>query len=152
MRDVGAAGRAPRRPRGRLLRLLAGVVAVLTAALCGQTPPSPRLETASTQDPAPPASVGVTGADRALVVSWSASTETATSGYQVFLDAETTPRATTNATTRTATITGLTNGQEYTVTVRTVTTETVLFIPRTYTSQPGTAALGTPTHRPPRPG
>ena len=90
MRDVGAARRGSRRPRGRLLRLLTGVVAVLTVALCGQTP-SPRLETASTQDPAPPASVGVTGADRALAVSWSASTETATSGYQVLLDAETTP-------------------------------------------------------------
>ena len=88
MRDGGAARRAGRRPRGRLLRLLrllAGVVAVLTVALCGQTPPSPRLGTASTQDPAPPASVVVTPADRALAVSWSASAETATSGYQVFL-------------------------------------------------------------------
>jgi hypothetical protein len=35
MRDVGAARRGSRRPRGRLLRLLAGVLAVLTVALCG---------------------------------------------------------------------------------------------------------------------
>ena len=89
MRGVGAAQRAARRPRGRWLRLLAVVLAVLTVALCGQPVPSPRLETVSTQDPAPPASVVVTGIDRALAVSWSASAETATSGYQVFLDAET---------------------------------------------------------------
>jgi chitodextrinase len=144
MRDVGVARRGSRRPRGRLLRLLACVLAVLTVALCGQTPPAPRLETASTQDPAPPASVGVTGADRILTVSWSASTETATSGYQVFLDAETTPRATTNATTRTATLTGLVNGREYAVTVRTVTTTTVLLIPTTYVGQPSVPVRGTP--------
>jgi hypothetical protein len=80
MCDVGADQRAARRPRGRLLRLSTAVLAVLTVALCGQTHPSPRLETVSTQDPAPPASVGVTVADRALTVSWSASTETATNG------------------------------------------------------------------------
>ncbi|SDL99274.1 fibronectin type 3 domain-containing protein [Geodermatophilus siccatus] len=144
MRDVGADQRAVRRRRGPLLRLSTAVLAVLTVALSGQTPPAPRLETASTQDPAPPASVVVTGADRALAVSWSASTETATSGYQVFVDAETTPRVTTSASTRTATLTGLVNGREYTVTVRTVTTETVFLIPRTYLGQSGTAARGTP--------
>ncbi len=94
MRDGGAARRAGRRPRGRLLRLLTGVVVVLTVALCGQTPPSPRLGTASTQDPAPPASVVVTPADRALAGSWSASTGTATSSHQVFPDAGTTPLVT----------------------------------------------------------
>ena len=140
MRDVGA----PPRSRGRLPRLLAVVLAVLAVALCGQPVPSPQLETVSTQDPAPPASVVVTGADRALVVSWSASAETATSGYRVFVDAETTPRVTTNATTRTATITGLTNGREYTVTVRTVTTETVFLIPNTYVGQPSAPVRGTP--------
>ena len=144
MRDVGAAQRAVRRPRGRLLRLSTAVLAVLTVALCGQPPPSPRLETASTQDPAPPASVVVTGADRALAVSWSASAETATSGYQVLVDAETTPRVTTNAATRTATLTGLVNGQEYAVTVRTVTTQTVFLFPTTYVGQPSAPARGTP--------
>ena len=144
MRDVDTAHRAVRRPRGRLLRLSPAVLVVLTVALCGHPHPSPRLETASTQDPAPPASVGVTVADRALTVSWSASTETATSGYQVFLDAETTPRATTNATTRTATLTGLVNGREYTVAVRTTTTETVFLFPTTYVGQPSTPVRGTP--------
>jgi large repetitive protein len=144
MRDVGAAQRAVRRPRGRLLRLSTAVLAVLTVALCGQPPPSPRLETASTQDPAPPVSVVVTSADRALAVSWSASAETATSGYQVFVDAETTPRVTTNAATRTATLTGLVNGQEYAVTVRTVTTQTVFLFPTTYVGQPSAPARGTP--------
>ncbi|SHN63421.1 fibronectin type 3 domain-containing protein [Geodermatophilus obscurus] len=144
MRDGGAAQRAVRRPRGGLLRLSAVVLAVLTVALCGQTPPSPRLDTVSTQDPAPPASVVVTGADRALVVSWTASTETATSGYQVFLDAGTEPQVTTNATTRTATLTGLVNGRQYTVTVRTVTTQVVLFVPRTYVGQASAPAGGTP--------
>ena len=144
MRDVDTAHRAVRRPRGRLLRLSTAVLAVLTVALCGQPHPSPRLETLSTQDPAPPASVGVTVVDRALTVSWSASTETATSGYQVFLDAETTPRATTNATTRTATLTGLVNGREYTVTVRTTTTETVFLFPTTHVGQPSTPVRGTP--------
>ena len=128
----------------RLLRLLAVVLAVLTVALCGQPTPSPRLQTASTQDPAPPASVVATAADRALVVSWSASTETATSGYQVFLGTETTPRATTNATTRTATLTGLVNGQTYRVTVRTVTTEIVVLLPSTYVGQPSAPADGMP--------
>jgi chitodextrinase len=144
MRDVGAAQRAAGRSRSRLLRLLAVVLAVLTVALGGQPVPAPRLETVSTQDPAPPASVVVTGADRALAVSWSASAETATSGYQVFLDAETQPRATTDATTRTATLTGLVNGWEYAVTVRTVTTTTVFLIPTTYVGQTGTTARGTP--------
>jgi chitodextrinase len=143
MRDGGAARRTGH-PRGRLLRLLAVILAVLTVALGGQPVPSPRLETVSTQDPAPPASVAVTGADRALTVSWSASTETATSGYQVFLDAETSPRVTTNAATRTATLTGLVNGREYTVTVRTTTTETVLLLPTTYVGQPSAPARGTP--------
>ncbi|MGY1764193.1 fibronectin type III domain-containing protein [Geodermatophilus sp. SYSU D00779] len=144
MRDGGADQRAARRPRGRLLRLSAAVLAVLTVVLCGQAPSSPRLQTVSTQDPAPPASVVVTPADRALAVSWSASTETATSGYQVFVDVETQPRVTTNASTRTATLTGLTNGREYTVTVRTTTTETVFLFPTTYVGQPSSPVRSTP--------
>src|SRR3712207_8951633 len=48
-----------------------------------------------------------------------------------------------NATTRTATLTGLVNGREYAVTVRTVTATTVLFIPTTYVGQPSTPVGGT---------
>ena len=91
MRAVGAAQGGVRRPPAGLRRLSSAVLAVLTVALGGQAHPSPRLETVSTQDPAPPASVVVTGVDRALTVSWPASSETATSGYEVFVDAETTP-------------------------------------------------------------
>ncbi|WP_448620960.1 fibronectin type III domain-containing protein [Geodermatophilus sp. URMC 65] len=144
MRDAGAAQRAAGRSRSRLLRLLAVVLAVLAVALGGQPVPAPRLETVSTQDPAPPASVVVTGTDRALAVTWTASAETATSGYQVFVDAETTPRVTTNAATRTATLTGLVNGREYTVTVRTVTSEVVFLFPTTYVGQASTPVRGTP--------
>ncbi|WP_448611762.1 fibronectin type III domain-containing protein [Geodermatophilus sp. URMC 60] len=144
MRDVGSARWAAPCPRGRLLRSLAVVLAVLTVALSGQPPSSPRLETVSTQDPAPPASVAVTGIDRALSVSWTASAETTTSGYQVFLDAETTPRVTTDAATRTATLTELVNGRAHTVTVRTVTTEVVLLLPTTYVGQPSAPVQGTP--------
>ena len=144
MRDVGAAQRAAGRSRSRLLRLLAVVLAVLTVALGGQPVPAPRLDTVSTQEPAPPESVVVTPADRALAVSWSASAETATSGYQVFVNGETQPRVTTNASTRTATLTELVNGQQYTITVRTVTTGTVLLIPTTYVGQPSGPVPGTP--------
>src|SRR3712207_1443003 len=49
-----------------------------------------------------------------------------------------------NATTRTATLTGLVNGREYAVTARTATATTVLFIPTTYVRQPSTPVGGTP--------
>ncbi len=74
MRDVGAAQRAAGRSRSRLLRLLAVVLAV---ALGGQPVPTPRLETVSTQHPAPstqhpapPASVLATPADSSRARTW----------------------------------------------------------------------------------
>jgi chitodextrinase len=121
--DQHDARRQPSRRRGgRALRLAAVVVALALVALGGGSSsvhlPSPRIQPVSVTDPVPPTDVVVTSADRALAVSWTASTESFVSGYRVYLDGV---LAASPATTS-ASITSLVNGRSYVVTVRTVTT------------------------------
>ncbi|WP_147252111.1 fibronectin type III domain-containing protein [Blastococcus sp. TF02-9] len=88
-------------------------------------------------DPAPPTNVVAARADRALALSWTAPGEISVSGYDVFLDGVLAASPTTTS----VTVTGLTNGRSYVVTVRTHTT----FLGATYTgTTASTPATGTP--------
>ncbi|MBM7807604.1 fibronectin type 3 domain-containing protein/Tol biopolymer transport system component [Geodermatophilus bullaregiensis] len=114
--DDRTGGRRRRRPWAA--RLLAAVV-LGVVALTGSGPvaPDPDLAPASFADPVPPTDVVAAPADRALQVSWTASTEGFVSGYDVFVDGVV--RASPTGTS--AVVTGLVNGQPYQVTVRTKT-------------------------------
>jgi hypothetical protein len=106
----------PPRERGRgrrwLWRALALVVAVGVVALAGgfspPRPPSPRLQLTSLTDPAPPTGVTPVGSDRALAISWTASTDSFVNGYKVYLDG--TLKVTTSGTGTSTSISGLVNG------------------------------------------
>ena len=142
MGQHSAAGR-PSRRGGRVVRLAAVVVALALLALGGgrsSTPlPSPGLQPVSVTDPVPPTGVVAGGVDRALVVSWTASTESFVSGYRVYLDGVLAASPTTTS----VTVGGLVNGRPYAVTVRTATT----VLGSTYV---GTTAAGSPEPGTPR--
>ena len=113
--DVGGGSSGGRRPRW-LLHVVALLVLGVLVTVGGL--PSPGLRLASTTDPVPPTNVTATAADRALAISWTASTESFISGYKVYLDGVLAASPTGTS----ATVTGLVNGRGYVVTVRTVTT------------------------------
>ncbi|WP_139173540.1 fibronectin type III domain-containing protein [Geodermatophilus telluris] len=100
--------------------------------LCGVLPaggPAPRagdsaLQPASFADPAPPTNVVTASADRALRISWTASTEANVSSYDVSVhDTVTNSDTVTNVagTATSTTVSGLLNGRSYVVTLRTRT-------------------------------
>ena len=136
------AGSVPPRPGARLLRALAVLLVLAVLAGAGSTSrlPSPALRLVSATDPAPPTNVTATAADRALVVTWTAPGEAFITRYDVFLDGASSP--VTSSATTTATISGLVNGRQYLVTVKTVTTVLgVEYVGSTASSPP---APGTP--------
>ena len=104
------------------MRLLAALLALATVALAGgERLTSPALQPVSLSDPAPPTDVTITPGDQQLAISWTApANETLISGYKVYLDGV--ERAAPTGTS--VTITALTNGRTYSVTVRTVTLNT----------------------------
>ncbi|MFP5372120.1 MAG: fibronectin type III domain-containing protein, partial [Actinomycetes bacterium] len=134
------AGPVPPRRGLRVLRTLAALLVLAVLAAVGPAPrlPSPALQPVSATDPVPPTDVTATAADRALVVSWTAPGEAFITRYDVFLDGASSP--VTSSTTTTATISGLVNGRQYLVTVKTVTN----FLGVTY--------VGTAASSPPAPG
>ncbi len=109
---------APRR-RAWILRALAVLVVAAAVPLAGTSPtvPAPQLQLVSLTDPVPPTNVVAVSADRALTISWTASTEGSITGYRVYLDGalEASPTG------PSASVSGLVNGQSYVVTVTTVT-------------------------------
>jgi chitodextrinase len=113
----GGAG-APRR-RAWILRALAVLVVAAAVPLAGTSPtvPAPQLQLVSLTDPVPPTNVVAVSADRALTISWTASTEGSITGYRVYLDGA----LKASPTGPSASVTGLVNGQSYVVTVTTVT-------------------------------
>ncbi len=116
------------------------VLAVLAGVGSPSRLPSPQLRLASATDPAPPTNVTATGADGALVVTWTAPGEAFITRYDVFLDGATV--AATSSTTTSATVSGLVNGRQYLVTVKTVTNVVgVEYVGSTASSPP---APGTP--------
>ena len=129
---------AVHRRRGWGARTLLSLL-LLAGVLVGAVPPadSPALRPASTTDPVPPTNVAATGADRALAVSWTASTEAFVTGYRVFVDGTLAASPTGTS----ATLGGLVNGYTYNVTVRTVTS----FLGATYVGTTASApVLGIP--------
>ena len=137
--DVVAGPVPPRRGPGPLRTLaVLLLLAVLTGVGSPSRLPTPQLRLASATDPAPPTNVTATGVDRALNVSWTASAEAFITRYDVFLDGAAV--AATSSTTTTATVSGLVNGRQYLVTVKTVTN--VL----------GVEYVGTTASSPPAPG
>ncbi|MCV2489371.1 fibronectin type III domain-containing protein, partial [Geodermatophilus sp. YIM 151500] len=145
--DAGPPDRDDERRRRRAAwfwRVLALLLVFCLATLCGGSAPmrTPSLDPVSTQQPVPPADVRVTAeGDRYLDVAWSAAPETALTGYNVYLDADTEPAASVAAPTTTARLTGLTNGRTYAVTV-TTRTQGFLFTP--YEGVRSAPASGTP--------
>ena len=138
--DAGS-GPSRRRPRW-MVRAVALLVLATTAAggVAPAQPPFRELLLASATNPAPPTGVTVTGGDRTLTVSWTAPGEAFITRYDVFLDGG--PVAVTSSTTTAATISGLVNGREYLVTVKTVTNVLgVEYVGSTASSPP---APGTP--------
>ena len=99
------------------VRALALLVLCATIATAGPAVPTPSLQPASTSNPVPPTNVTAVPADRALGVSWTASTEGFITGYRVYVDGS---LAASPAGTST-TLTGLVNGRSYAITVTTVT-------------------------------
>ena len=97
----------------RTLALLALAAMLATAGPA----PTASLQLASTSNPVPPTNVTATPADRALTVSWTASTESFITGYKVYVDGSLAASPSGTSTT----LTGLVNGRGYTVTVTTVT-------------------------------
>jgi fibronectin type 3 domain-containing protein len=131
--------RGRRRPRRWLVRLL-GVAVVGAVALSGtgSVPLGSDLQPASLTDPVPPTNVVATSADRALQISWTPSTETSVSGYDVYVDGAVTRVGNVNS----VTVGSLTNGHTYTVTVY---TRTSAFLTPTYTgTMSSTPVSGTP--------
>jgi chitodextrinase len=129
------------RRRAWILRALSVLAVPATLALAGTGPslPSPGLHLASTTDPAPPQTVTVVGADRALNVSWTAAPEAFISGYRVEVWLGAVLVATVSPTATSTTVGGLVNGQTYVVTVTTVTS----FL-GTHVGTSGTSADGKP--------
>jgi fibronectin type 3 domain-containing protein len=110
-----SSGQAGRRPRRWAVGALGAVLTVgAVAGGAGLTSSLTGLRSASYTNPTPPSNVVVVPADRALQVSWTASTEPGVVGYRVWVDGV--PGQT--STTTSATVTGLVNGHSYVITVR----------------------------------
>ncbi|WP_448642699.1 fibronectin type III domain-containing protein [Geodermatophilus sp. URMC 63] len=101
-----------------MVRLLAAaVVGAVGLSGSGSAPQGADLQPVSFADPVPPTGVSAVGSDRALTVSWTASTESFVSAYDVLLDGvlKASPTGTS------AVVSGLVNGHTYQVTVGTKT-------------------------------
>ncbi len=119
-------GRRGRRLRGVLPRLavLLLVAVVVATAVPGSAPVTrPGFDLVSLQDPAAPSSASITvvAGDTRLDFSWSAPNESFITGYDVELRLGTTVVDATTVTTTSYSRTGLVNGSQYTISVRTRT-------------------------------
>ncbi len=116
-----AADRGPARSPWRWAQAALAAVVLCLLALPQAAAPlgSPGLATVSLNNPSAPGSITLTPGDRRIDVSWTASNEGTAVGYNVYLDGVRVA-STRDPAPRTATLTGLVNGREYTVAIRTV--------------------------------
>jgi len=108
------------RAAGALLGLVVVLAVVLSTAPREPEPVPVDVLLASFQDPAPPASVTLTVLDGRLTATWPNSSEDRVRGYSVSVTSGGTTRALGEHSSP-YTVTGLTNGTAYTVSIRTVT-------------------------------